>query len=74
MSARLTRKAVEEAADCVRACSGLGDHREVRVIAVSAGEECSITLGTLRALTSLAQDVMGICEEYGPELAARSAG
>lgn len=46
--------ALEDARTAVMAASGLGDHREMRLIAASASDDTSITLGTLRALVEMA--------------------
>jgi len=47
-------EALTEGQDFVRACSGLGDHREVRLAAASANDRTVISLGALRVLTEAA--------------------
>jgi hypothetical protein len=56
------REAIAEADGLVRACSGLGDHRELRLMAASASGEAVISLGAIRALNSLAEVMTGISE------------
>lgn len=47
-------EALAEGRDFVRACSGLGDHREARLIADSANDHTVISLGALRVLMEAA--------------------
>ncbi len=53
------REAIAEADGLVRACSGLGDHRELRLMAASASDETVISLGAIRALHALAATMTG---------------
>jgi len=61
------RRAAAEGGRFVAACSGLGDGREVRVIADSANEYTVISLGAVRALVALARDIQDTADLFTAE-------
>lgn len=65
-------EALAEARECIRASSGLGDHRWLKVGAASAPEDTGISLGTLRVLTERAARLPG--ELAGVQEAAEIGG
>lgn len=65
------RQAVAEAGTYLAHFPGLA--AGVDVIQLSGEYRAPLTLGTIQALYELAADIVGICDQYGPEVAARVA-
>jgi hypothetical protein len=69
----MIHEAVEEARLFLNAHQGLGGHREVRVVAPSAVEDCQLTLGTVRSLYALAIAAQGMHQKIAEAGAAYTA-